>query len=323
MSSSDIGYLGAAFIIFLAVNSESSNCSEEDWFGIKGYRDNYVSQMPEFSGNEKHSEFFFSFWHPITDENAFFQDISNFSFISYVGKFDFFWVLDGGETRASGPVVNRLNNPEIHYRIGWLPFFGQTDPAVEYLDLAFGHESNGQTIDDVDTFYREIERGRNAIDSVSRGWDYISLEARSALFGAEDSNGNKGAYLTVNLRNYFQNGGLSHKEDDIFWDITNSSRIEEFDGLRLSFEYKRLDAALFNDSGAGGFLLGANLSIDIRTGISSAFDNVSTTTDLSFLISILDFHLPLFVRYFDGYGDEIVRYHEHSSYRAFGLKFAF
>ncbi len=89
-------------------------------------------------------------------------------------------------TRDSSPVIGKRFNPKFIWRF-------LTDPdnhsssdeeclvkgrksVSEYLDLAFGHESNGQSIDSPQLFQEAVaqaERPEFARDNISRGWDYL------------------------------------------------------------------------------------------------------------------------------------------------------
>ena len=98
---------------------------------------NYVGFVPNTQDTESHVEMFYSFKYRISDlkinENYTFD---NYLFLAYTGKFDFFW-----GSKDSSPVINRLNNPELHY----IKFLSAPRKEGEFIhrhiDIAYGHES--------------------------------------------------------------------------------------------------------------------------------------------------------------------------------------
>lgn len=111
-------------------------------------------------------------------------------YLSYTGKFDFY-----ADTRTSGPVINRLSNPALHYRKYFdnkILFRGM---SLRFINVALEHRSNGQVVlanekisdpSSVDYGrYRaqvEYENGNHEyFDGIRRGADYISLEGQFQL----------------------------------------------------------------------------------------------------------------------------------------------
>jgi hypothetical protein len=98
-------------------------------------------------------------------------------FVSYTGEFDFYV-----GSRESGPVINRISNPALHYR-----YFGTSrfNAGWRWLDLGVEHRSTGQTTDPEDTVggvYRtqiEDAAGNHAyFDSLSQDTNFVSLDTR-------------------------------------------------------------------------------------------------------------------------------------------------
>src|SRR5437016_1280197 len=101
-------------------------------------------------------------------------------FLAFTGRFGFYW-----GTRYSSPVVGKSYNPKLIWR--YLPSvedrpsaFGKSESReyAEYLDFAYAHQSNGQTISTAvqyDDAQRVAERPDFANDYISRGWDYLEV----------------------------------------------------------------------------------------------------------------------------------------------------
>ena len=101
-------------------------------------------------------------------------------FFSYTGEFDFYM-----GTRESGPVINRVSNPALHFRVD------DTDenPIIDWVDFGVEHRSNGQVVDvnEVDNdpasptfgqFLTQIEYqagNHKYFDTLSRSANYINL----------------------------------------------------------------------------------------------------------------------------------------------------
>ena len=92
-------------------------------------------------------------------------------FFSYTGEFDYYV-----NTRPSGPVVNRINNPAIHLR--------KFLENIDWIDFSFEHKSDGQSTEV--TFPRDVERAELAFierdfryfDTISRGSNYFGTEIK-------------------------------------------------------------------------------------------------------------------------------------------------
>jgi hypothetical protein len=93
-------------------------------------------------------------------------------YFSYTGEFDYYV-----DTRPSGPVVNRINNPAFHLR--------KFLKSVEWVDFSFEHKSDGQStevttsrdIESVELAYRD--RDFRYFDTISRGSNYLAVEIKA------------------------------------------------------------------------------------------------------------------------------------------------
>lgn len=114
-------------------------------------------------------------------------------YFSFAGRFDFYVDLAGEDYgRASGPVINRISNPALHWRI--YPKEGKTpikNLTLEWFDIGVEHRSNGQV---VEIFERDTDPGSPTVgqlltqiaydnddhayfDGLSRGANYLKLSA--------------------------------------------------------------------------------------------------------------------------------------------------
>lgn len=98
---------------------------------------------------------------------------------TYTGEFDFY-VFD----RNSGPVVNRLNNPALHYVR--LPTFSENNKnkLTPILDFGLEHESDGQVQEVATTAEATLAQAnydsgnRPFFDQISRGSNFFSVSGR-------------------------------------------------------------------------------------------------------------------------------------------------
>jgi hypothetical protein len=110
------------------------------------------------------------------------RDVS--AFFSYTGEFDFY-----RGTRPSGPVINRLSNPALHWSWALRKFrHGEAELAQveeqDSVDVGIEHASNGQVGEVTSAADAAVaqrvygERGRAYFDQISRGSNFLSLSTR-------------------------------------------------------------------------------------------------------------------------------------------------
>lgn len=276
---------------------------------FKGFKPNYAVFVPKGDDSDQHIEMFFSLKYRISDSKMVEgYKYDNYAFLSYTGKFDFFW-----SSRDSSPVINRINNPEIHYR-KYLSEDSALGGLVEkYWDIAYGHESNGQDITDVTAF---TNFGENAVERVSRGWDYISYEYKFEINNKLNCEflDFSCLYAQIYTRAFLHDGILQGKrEEDIFWDSSVDAEIKEYDGLRLTFGKEHpFGKSKYSTQGA---------SVEYRTGTRDTGSNNTFTFNYRQEVRVFGLKLPIYIKYFSGYGDEISTYHERDRLFSFGLQF--
>ena len=107
-------------------------------------------------------------------------------------------------TRHSSPVVGKRFNPKLLWRQG----------KSNYIDFAYAHESNGQSIDSEQSFRANQELARFLRepdfirDYISRGWDYLELAARRSTPALG------GMQLDLSLRHFLRKGLLQGPAED-------------------------------------------------------------------------------------------------------------
>ena len=231
--------------------------------------------------------------------------------LAYTGRFDFFL-----GSRSSSPIVNRLNNPELLFRLGQ----PRGDLIFDYIQIAYGHESNGQQINSQELFDSDTRENRN--DFISRGWDYISVEKKYSRYWQQDEAkcklSSKCTEFWFTFKGILSTGLLQGDiEDTIFIaDRDPNVDIRDFDGLQaiVSHEWER----------KGRFFEQAEVSLKTITGSRSPFRNITNELQLRGTTKALPFvnlQLPLYFVYRKGFFEEIADYSLRTEYIGFGLKF--
>lgn len=163
-------------------------------------------------------------------------------FLSYTGEFDFYL-----GTRDSGPVINRLSNPALH----WHTIERDGSGSTFDFDVGLEHRSNGQVTEV--TTPAGAERAQRAYDSkdraffdtISRGANYFSftLQQRPA-FGVADLE------LRSRLKLYLT------KESRVTWGplAGGGSSISRYDLLNLRARYATRSLGTFEVE----YVLGTN-----------------------------------------------------------------
>lgn len=294
---------------------------------FKSYKPNYAVYVPrerdDLSGDDEHLEVFYSFRYRMSDYRLWEDlDYNNYFFLAYSGKFDFYTDIlhDTPDSRESSPVINRLNNPEVHYRVYLSPKGSQGGLFSKYFDFAFGHESNGQTLgaDSYKDFRDNDKDGVNFVDYISRGWDYLSFEYKFEYDSKSSCNTYTFSCLYGHFytRRFIPDGPLQGRiDDDIFWQPTGNTeaQIDDFDGLRFIFgkEYPSNPG----DPPSKGYW------VTYRTGINNTGEFNTFSINLRHDVGILGFKLPVYLKYFHGYGKELSTYHEKDKELTIGLQF--
>ncbi|MEO8332550.1 MAG: hypothetical protein ABI479_08945 [Gallionella sp.] len=161
-------------------------------------------------------------------------------FMSFTGRMAQY----SGQIRHSSPVVVKRFNPKLFMRFYEARTADKAlwsdDNGLDYYDIGYAHESNGQYVDTPALFNStavSVGGVDIAQDYISRGWDYLGYKRHLFLqrFGLHS--------LDVELK-YFLGYGLLQKgsEEYFAWETARPiTRISQVDGLRLrlNFDFRR------------------------------------------------------------------------------------
>jgi outer membrane phospholipase A len=146
--------------------------------------------------------------------------------------------------RHSSPVVTKRFNPKLFFRFYESHAEGKElwsdDSGLDYYDVGYAHESNGQSVDTLVLFNSAVASYGTADiaqDYISRGWDYLGYKRHLQMH----SHGLNS--LDLELR-YFLNHGIFQKTIEEYYAWEGPRRIThigQVDGLRLklNFEFRR------------------------------------------------------------------------------------
>lgn len=144
-------------------------------------------------------------------------------FIAYTGQFDFYM-----GTRPSGPVVNRISNPGIHWRLP-LNALGMKLESKTAVVLSVEHRSDGQVFEPTQGTGPEVaqraydRQDRALFDTISRGSNFVGLQVQAEqFFGSQrlDFSGTLRAYLSQDSAvtwGPLRNSGMRIADYDRLW----------------------------------------------------------------------------------------------------------
>jgi hypothetical protein len=215
-------------------------------------------------------------------------------------------------TRTSSPVIPRRYNPEIFVRL-WDNYEG-------YWDIGYGHESNGQQINNQQSFELEEQTFRDknepdalARDAISRGWDYVSLDW-TKQWQAGFLPTLPGFTTTHFEHRRFLSDGLLQGEPEEYNDWERQG-VEpkpraEYDGLKFSIQYILPEElcliACFD-----------RVEVMHQTGYSGIFDNNTNSIELTTSL----FGIPFHIWAQSGYNSDLVDYYDYTNSWGIGVEF--
>jgi len=207
-------------------------------------------------------------------------------------------------TRYSSPVIEKRLNPVL---------FLEYTPKNKYknmaLQLGYGHESNGQAIDDSVTFFKTAALLHNdvhqTIDKISRGWDYIGTSLLSDYFCVK--NPNIVLETDVSLKYYLNYGILQGKKEEYHswetaWSGADYTR-NDVSGISVSFTCY-IDSSLLN-----------KVRINYETGIGKPF----YANSIKLLIGFKLGNFPIAFSYRYGYNGDLAQYGKVN--QSFGIEY--
>ena len=215
-------------------------------------------------------------------------------------------------TRGSSPVVPRRYNPELFVRV-WDNYEG-------YWDIGYGHESNGQQINNQQSFELEEQNFRDknepeffARDAISRGWDYVSLDwTKQWQTGFLPS---LPGFTTTHFeyRHFLSDGLLQGAPEEYNeWERQGSGvkPRDQYDGLKFSMQYLLPEElcliACFD-----------RIEIMHKTGSGDVFANNTNSIELTTSL----FGIPFHIWAQSGYNSDLVDYYDYTNSWGIGVEF--
>jgi hypothetical protein len=242
--------------------------------------------------------------------------------LTFTGRFGFYV-----RTRDSSPVIAKEYNPKLLLR--WIPDpqsvthrtgqdRKQMSEYTEYLDFAYAHSSNGQSIDSLDEYQvqaQQVGSARYAFDYISRGWDYLEVAGKATFAGGRLSQGALSLYPDVK---FFLRHGLFQgvPEESHSWEQGSNLRPRHaFDGLDATVEYWPLASASCSE----GFFCKAGLRFAVK--YTTGYDPVARYNTVRGEFGFLAIGLPFNIWVQDGYMNSLARYYLKT--RSIGLELRF
>lgn len=216
-------------------------------------------------------------------------------------------------TRESSPVIAKRFNPELIGRYWLLPDTDSHLPASS-LDLLYGHESNGQSIGDNNSYQAMTQelalQGEDlkfADDYISRGWDYVGV-LWSQNWAAESDR-----HVTTFLKlHYFLDDGLMQgaAEEYKSWENDREGKKRrQVDGISLSYR-RNIDLG-------HSLLRGEKFFLQYVTGTENTFRFNTVRLEFSFVMG----NLPLMLWASHGYNSDLADYYRELSSGGIAIEF--
>lgn len=219
--------------------------------------------------------------------------------------------------RHSSPVIGKSFNPKLiwrHITDDADNDFHPLNTGVRkerqlirgYLDFAYAHESNGQSIDSAAQFataQAEAEKPEYAYDNISRGWDYLEVVWKKTLFSK--SANRLSSYLDVK---YFLPKGLLQGKAEEYRDWENDPEgkpRKQVNGISGLIEYENLWHVPKSYENRPA-LANPNLSLRYETGYQKPFKY--STVRLEVGVELLEFPVTLWVQ--RGYNSDLALYYK-------------
>jgi hypothetical protein len=246
-------------------------------------------------------------------------------YLTFTGRFGFYV-----RTRNSGPVIAKNYNPKLLWRV--IPDPAATTPSTAYdvkpiseystyIDLAYAHDSNGQSIDTLQEYGTQASQAgdpRYAIDYVSRGWDYVQVTGKKTFSGGPWGSGVLSVY--PDFKFFLRHGFLQGVPEEYHsWEHDSALHPRHaFDGLSAAFEYRPFAHLIRQDQKRAPWQSGLRFELKYTTG----YDPVARYNTVRGEVGFYVFGLPLTVWAQDGYMNSLARYYKKTKSGGIELRFA-
>ena len=251
-------------------------------------------------------------------------------YLTFTGRFAFYV-----RTRASSPVIDREYNPKILWR--FLDTRATTksidtynnkpiEEYARYLDVAYAHSSNGQTIDTQQEYQIESAQSgsaRDAMDHISRGWDYLEVDARETVRDVAPGSGDLDIYPDLK---FFLRHGLFQGVPEEYHAWERDSTLlprHAFDGVSMALEYRPFAERIDGQSGSTAAAPRERLLLSLRFELkyTTGYDPFARYNTVRAEIGVAPFGLPIALWFQDGYMNSLARYYEKTSSGGIELRF--
>lgn len=249
-------------------------------------------------------DFTLSMQYPIKYET--FADCSMMPFFAFTGRFGQYL-----GTRNSSPVIGKKFNPKIflRYFMNDVPASSKDQPGVDFIDIEYAHESNGQALTSPESLKyisADLKSSEYAKDFISRGWDYVG----AAVQWHPMPQSHPKLVLGGSAKRYI--GGFLQKNiEELYpWEgARDIAKISQVSGLQLVGKYT------FEGNGI------TNSILRLDTGSSQPFRHVTISVELEVAKLTECFGVPFVLTYRNGYNSDLAQYYVKGSSIGFGFKF--
>src|SRR3569833_384233 len=312
----------AAWAVDVAVQKDDQDPCEEA--AIEGYEPNTFGYTKQ-ANDEGFADF------TISIKSLLFRDGicrrtggTNRLYFTFTGRFGFYI-----RTRHSSPVIAKNYNPKMVWRV--IPDTSDTTPVTvhgnkaareytSYVEFAYAHDSNGQSIDTLQEFEVEasqIGSAADAQDHVSRGWDYLQATGKKSFSGGHWGS----AVLSVypDLKFFLRHGLLQGAPEEYYrWEQDSALRPRHaFDGISAAVEYRPFAGRGGEDAGKAVPLSSLRMELKYTTG----YEPVARYNTVLGELGVNVFGLPVTLWAKDGYMNGLARYYKKT--RALGMELRF
>jgi len=313
----------AAWAVDVAVQKDDQDPCEEA--AIEGYEPNTFGYTKQ-ANDEGFADF------TISIKSQLFRDGicrrtggTNRLYFTFTGRFGFYI-----RTRHSSPVIAKNYNPKMVWRV--IPDTSDTTPVTvhgnkaareytSYVEFAYAHDSNGQSIDTLQEFEVEasqIGSAADAQDHVSRGWDYLQATGKKSFSGGHWGS----AVLSVypDLKFFLRHGLLQGAPEEYYrWEQDSALRPRHaFDGISAAVEYRPFAGRGGEDAGKAVPLSSLRMELKYTTG----YEPVARYNTVLGELGVNVFGLPVTLWAKDGYMNGLARYYKKTRSLGMELRFA-
>jgi hypothetical protein len=248
------------------------------------------------------------------------------AYLTFTGRSGFY-----AFSRDSGPVIAKTFNPKLLLR--WTPRIrdartfasttrGDQQEYWRYVDLAYAHESNGQSIDTPEEYFverRQSSDPRFALDKVSRGWDYVQVVVKQSILTAEEDTGHRvAAFLDLK---YFMPNGLFQGTPEEYHSWENdpdAKRRRAVNGIAATVEYEMSKTLCYGRDCRNDTFSDPRVLVKYETG----YDPLLKYSTVRIELGVTFIELPIAIWYQNGYNNSLARYYEKSSAVGIELRIA-